>query len=98
MDDLFAYTLNGSTALEVPTEDYEARMVNSLKKLGGEILYLQSAGTAHGMSIEIRRLGADEHRQYTIGRAGERSTAQDRVIVWGPNRRELTLSTDELFT
>jgi len=60
--------------------------------------YLQSAGTADGMSIEIRRLEGDEYRQYTIGRGGERFTAQDQVIAWGPNRRELTLSTDEVFT
>jgi hypothetical protein len=60
--------------------------------------YLQSAGAADGMSIEIRRLEDDEHRQYTIGRGGERSTVQDQVIVWGPNRRELTLSADEVFT
>jgi hypothetical protein len=59
--------------------------------------YLQSAGTADGMSIEIRRLEGDEYRQYTIGRGGERSTVQDRVIVWGPNRRELTVSADEVF-
>ena len=60
--------------------------------------YLQSAGTAEGMSIEIRRSEDEEYRQYAIGRAGERSTVQDQVIVWGPNRRELTLSADELFT
>jgi len=60
--------------------------------------YLQSAGAADGMSIEIRRLEDDEYRQYTIGRDGEGSTARDQVIVWGPNRRELTVSADEVFT
>lgn len=123
MNELYAYTLNGHTALEMPQDDYQARIPMSLTKLNGESLfayslwrqpegeewgdrlpkgwpheYLQSAGTAVGMSIEIRALEHDEYRQYAVGRGGERSTAQDQVIVWGPNRRELTLSADEVFT
>jgi hypothetical protein len=120
---LYAYTINGQTALDLTQEEFESKIPMVPSKLNGKSIfafqlwrqpegvewgdrlpkdwpheYLQSAGTADGMSIEIRRLEGDEYRQYTIGRGGERSTVQDRVIVWGPNRRELTLSADEVFT
>ena len=59
--------------------------------------YLQSAGTAEAMSVEIRRLKHGVHRQYAIGRNGERVAPPAEVIVWGPNSRRLSVYSDEIF-
>ena len=60
--------------------------------------FIQSSGASDAMSVEIRRLESDEPRQYAIGKPGESRDAEDRVIVWGPNRRELTVAESEVFT
>jgi hypothetical protein len=51
--------------------------------------FLQSAGSADRMSIEIRRIENGEPRQYAVGRNGPRDSTPDQLIIWGPNSREL---------
>lgn len=59
--------------------------------------YLQSAGSADRLTVEVRRLEVGGYRQYVIGRptAGDPGPA-DEMIEWSDHR--LWVRSSELFT
>ncbi|MGM7667929.1 hypothetical protein [Microbacterium sp. A93] len=62
--------------------------------------YLQSAGTAEAMTIEMRAFDADGvAHQYTVGKAGdEPAAAPTEVIRWDEGRHSTTVYPNEVFT
>lgn len=65
--------------------------------------YLQSAGTATGMTIELRRMEADSaFHQYAVGRSSVGSNDDDVTITWPGNDpkapNSLTIPGSEVFT
>ena len=59
--------------------------------------YIQSAGAADAMTVEIRRLEDGEPRQYAVGRGGPRASEPDQVIPFGVNGRTVSVFADEVF-
>lgn len=62
--------------------------------------YLQSAGSAEAMTVEIRvRDEGGVARQYTVGRPGEQPAgAPTEVIHWDDGRHSTTVYPHEVFT
>uniref|UniRef100_UPI00261400D6 hypothetical protein n=1 Tax=Microbacterium sp. TaxID=51671 RepID=UPI00261400D6 len=62
--------------------------------------YLQSAGSADALTIEVRVLGDDgEPHQYVVGKPGEKPTgAPSEVIRWDDGRHSTTVYPNEVFT
>lgn len=62
--------------------------------------YMQCAGTAEALTIEIRRLDPDgTAHQYTIGKpGGERVGEPTEVIHWDEGRHSTTVFPHEVFT
>lgn len=61
--------------------------------------YVQCAGSAQAMTIEVRRLsGGETPRQYTVGRAtGTPRGEQDSIITWDGGRQSARVFANEVF-
>jgi hypothetical protein len=60
--------------------------------------YMQSAGSAEAMNIEIRQIEDGAANQYAVTRSAARSSDPEQSIVFGPKRRELRIPSSEVFT
>ena len=62
--------------------------------------YLQCAGSAEAMTVEVRTLDADgTAHQYAVGKPGGDSTAEPtEVIRWDEGRHSTTVHPNEVFT
>lgn len=72
---------------------------NLLESLPFSEEYLQCAGSAEAMTIEIRAVSDGEGaRQYTVGKAGGAADGPEETIRWDDGRHSTALSPHEVFT
>lgn len=62
--------------------------------------YIQCAGSAEAMTVEVRVLGSDgAARQYTVGKPGDAPSEEPtEVIPWDGGRHHVTVHPHEVFT
>lgn len=60
--------------------------------------YVQAAGSADGMTVEVRRLGEPGRRQYVVGRAGLETSGPPVEIVIPWNGCETGVYSSEVFS
>jgi hypothetical protein len=60
--------------------------------------YVQAAGSADGMTVEVRRLGEPGQRHYVVGRAGRDTSAPPVEVVIPWNGCETGAYSTEVFS
>ncbi|WP_137726535.1 hypothetical protein [Prescottella subtropica] len=85
------------TVTKVPAGRYFEDLSVEEKALMNEV-YVQAAGSADAMSVEVRLLVGDTYRLYVVGRPGARGREPDVEIPFHEGRHRLHVYTGEVFT
>lgn len=85
------------TVTKVPEGRYYEDLSED-EKTQMEQAYIQAAGSADAMSVEVRRLEGDTYRLYVVGRPGARAGGPDIEIPFHEGRHRLHVYADEVFT
>lgn len=85
------------TVSKVPEGRYFEDLSAEEKTLMDEV-YIQAAGSADAMSVEVRVRVGDTCRLYVVGRPGERVGGPDTEIPFHEGRHQLHVYADEVFT